>query len=85
MKMAERLNELGSVCATHGSRLAYHNRCWEAQEGVLERLAELTDPRRGLLRLRHREPHTRWGDPIATLWVLGERIGIDHLKDFGKG
>lgn len=45
MKMAERLTELGSVCATHGSRLAYHNHCWEAQEGVLKRLAELTNPR----------------------------------------
>ena len=83
--MAEHLNDYGSICDRLGATLAYHNHSWEARDGVLEGLAEHTDPRHVAFTFDTGNYIQGGADPISALRSLGERIAIVHLKDYGKG
>jgi len=84
VRMAECLDELGGICATHGIRIAYHNHFWESEGQGLVRLADSTDVANVAFAYDTGNDIQGGGDPAATLRALGDRVKVVHLKDHSE-
>jgi len=81
--IAERLNALGAICAALGHRLAYHNHSWEAKGDCLALLAEMTTPEEVAFAFDTGNHLEGGGDPISAIRLLGSRLVVLHVKDYG--
>jgi len=80
---AKALDRLGTVCADHGLRLAYHNHDWEITGGCagLRAICERTDPRLVSLALDVGWVAKAGEDPAQTVSAFLGRVGYLHVKD----